>query len=188
MQASKPCLEHFKKSVNLSEDIINIVGWVKLVQYNAKNKTVQKFSQSTKTELIEELKRISSKKNLINNTEKLLTKHGIKFIVQEKPESAPIDGIAFWIDNNPAIGVTVRHKRIDNFIFTIMHELGHIQYHITMENAESILDIEKLNEKSKIEEEANDFARKSLIGDDVWELIKNNIDTDLNILKNGGGR
>jgi HTH-type transcriptional regulator / antitoxin HigA len=174
---AKPCYARFKKSTALSESVINVVGWQKLVEYKAKRKPVDLFALKDKEELIEELKKLSTKKNLISNTDKLLAKYGIKFIDQEKPEKAPIDGIAFWSEKNPVIGITKRHKRIDNFIFTIMHELGHIYLHLLKDKKrEFVDDLDNhlyLNGNAE-EKEANDFASKNLIPLEKWENFMEN--------------
>ena len=174
---SKPCYARFKKSTALSESIINVVGWQKLVEYNAKQINVGTFEPKQKDNLIDELKKISKKKDLVTNTAKLLSKSGIKLIIQDKPDKAPIDGMAFWSDKNPAIGVTLRHQRIDNFIFTIMHELGHIYLHLSKDKKKEFiedLDDHAYMSKNPEENEANEFARNNLIAPAKWEEFKMN--------------
>ena len=41
-------------------------------------------------------------------------------------EKTYLDGAAFWLDERPAVGLTLRYDRIDSFWFTLMHELAHL--------------------------------------------------------------
>ena len=41
----------------------------------------------------------------------------------DKLEKTPIDGYSFWSNNNPVIALTLRHNRVDNLAFTILHEI-----------------------------------------------------------------
>ncbi|MXY33586.1 MAG: ImmA/IrrE family metallo-endopeptidase, partial [Boseongicola sp. SB0664_bin_43] len=37
-----------------------------------------------------------------------------------------IDGVCFWINDDPVIGMTMRFDRIDNFWFVLRHEIEHV--------------------------------------------------------------
>lgn len=171
---SQAVYARFRKSDKLSIDKINLVGWVKLVNYKASKKAVQNFEARNQNELIAELKTIFRKnKNSVEKTIDTLAKYGIKLIVQSHPEKCAVDGISFWSNGNPAIGMSLRHKRIDNFAFTIMHELGHIYLHLINNNKAEFIYLEKEYntseyKKSKEEKEANEFSRNSLIEKNEW--------------------
>lgn len=175
---SNPCYAHFKKSTAFSENTINVAGWVNYVAYQSRNKTISvRFSKERTDAIVNELRKISSLKNVLSNTEKLLNKNGIKFIVQSKPDKAPIDGVSFWRDNNPTIGVTLRFNRLDNFIFTVMHELAHIVLHLSKDrNQEFVDNIEDHNymNQNSFEREANEFAANNLIDKRKWDFFVQN--------------
>ncbi len=179
---SKPCYAHFKRSTAFSENIINVAGWVNYVAYQSRNKSVGKFSEQQKDQIVKEFKIISSQKDIIKNTEKLLNKYGIIFIIQSKPDNAPIDGVSFWSGTNPTIGVTLRYKRLDNFVFTIMHELAHIFLHLTKnKNREFVDNMEDHNymNQNSFEKEANYFAANNLIDETIWkEFVLNHFSID----------
>lgn len=173
---SQTAYARFKKSDKLSIDKINLVGWVKLVSYKASQMKIQSFDVRKHYELINELKSIFNKnKKTVEKTIDLLAGYGIKLIVQPHPEKCAVDGISFWSNGNPAIGISLRHKRIDNFAFTIMHELGHIFLHLINNNTAEFIDLEKDDtpeyKKSKEEKEANEFSRNSLIDKSDWETF-----------------
>jgi HTH-type transcriptional regulator/antitoxin HigA len=176
---SQTTYARFRKSDKLSIDKINLVGWVKLVNYQAANITVQHFDARKQSELITELKAIFRKnKKTVDKTIEALARFGIKLIVQPHPEKCAVDGISFWSNGNPAIGISLRHKRIDNFAFTILHELGHIFLHLINDNTAEFIDLDKEHntpeyKNSKEEKEANEFSRNSLIESKNWENFIN---------------
>lgn len=180
----------FKKSTTLTADVINIMGWVKLVQYRAKFVIVPPFNHENKEQLIEELKIILTKnKDVLHKVATKLHEYGIKIVYQAKGAKTPVDGVSFWSEGNPAIGMTLRHSRLDNFAFTLFHELGHIFEHLVNNNTAEFIDLDIKNEtddykNSAEEKEANTFAQNHLIAPEEWaifskNLILNNNDTSI---------
>lgn len=171
----QPEFARFRKSDNLANDPTNIIAWVKLVRFEAKKVMVDKFDYSQKDNLLMELRAIiTENKDTIKRTQVKLSEYGIKLIYQAKGDKSPIDGVSFWSEGNPAIGMTLRHSRIDNFAFTLFHELGHIYKHLVNNTQSEFIDLINSKEseeykKSKEEFEANDFAGESLIGKKSWE-------------------
>lgn len=169
----------FRKSGKLSIDKINLVGWVKLVNYYASLTNLPKFDARKQNQLINELKIIFSKnEKTVEKTMETLRFYGVKIIIQPHPEKCAVDGISFWSNGNPAIGISLRHTRIDNFAFTIMHELGHIFLHLVNNNTAEFIDLEKEYnspeyKKSKEEKEADEFSRNNLIEKKSWENFNN---------------
>jgi hypothetical protein len=57
----------------------------------------------------------------------LLNKVGIHFIVLQHLPETYLDGACFFApDGSPVFDLTLRHDRMDNFWFTIVHELAHL--------------------------------------------------------------
>jgi HTH-type transcriptional regulator/antitoxin HigA len=171
------CYARFRKSDKLQTDAVNLTGWVKLVEYRAKSISVSKFENKNQTNLINELTAIIYKnKNLLVKVEECLKDFGIKFVVQEKASKTPVDGMCFWSHGHPAIGVTLRHKQIDRFAFTLFHELGHVYQHLINNNERGFLDIEDRtldNNREKEEKEADTFAYENLIDQSEWSDFYN---------------
>lgn len=169
---SKSSYAHFRKSEKLEIDKINLIGWVKLVNYDAKKINIVPFDSSKKEELLAELKVIfRNNKNTVELTKTTLAKYGIKFIEMPNPDKCAVDGVSFWSNGNPAIGLSIRHKRIDNFAFTVLHELGHIFLHLVNNNNAEFIDLDKDSPYSntKEEKEANNFSSDVLIDASKWK-------------------
>lgn len=161
----------YKKSEKLQIDNKNMIAWNLLAEYEARNQILNSFDFNTIESLIKELNDIFfENKNTVEKVKKVLNQYGIKFITIHKLEKTPIDGYSFWSENNPAIAVTIRHSRIDNFAFTILHEIGHIALHLKSNKEQKFLDLTHKAE-NQFETEANDFAQKNLIQADWLENI-----------------
>ena len=170
---SQPRFSRFRKSEKLNVNPVNLIGWVKLVEYRAKKEKVDTFNKEKRKKLIKKLIDIINENwNTQQRIKETLLSFGIVMIYQEKGEKTPVDGISFWRGQNPAIGMTLRHKRIDNFTFTLFHELGHIFKHLLTDRKAEFIDLKEdlisQTRKKDEENEANKFAQESLIPQDKW--------------------
>jgi HTH-type transcriptional regulator/antitoxin HigA len=167
----------FRKSDKLSIDKVNLVGWVKLVSHKAAMIKVSQFDSKNESELVKSLNEVFRKnKKAIEKTQAILAGYGIKLVIQTHPEKCAVDGISFWSNGNPAIGMTVRHKRIDNFAFTVLHELGHVFKHLVNNNTAEFIDLDKDHndteyKNSREEKEADEFARNGMINKNAWRFF-----------------
>lgn len=86
-----------------------------------------------------------------------------------------IDGACFNLPSGkPAIAVSLRHHRLDNFWFTLLHECVHVEKHLSDEGI--ILDETEgstgaFGNDPGMEEEANTLARSALVPDDIHEEL-----------------
>jgi HTH-type transcriptional regulator / antitoxin HigA len=102
-----------------------------------------------------------------------LTDCGVKFFVLAHLPKTFTDGAAFYVSHTPTIVYTARYKRLDNFWFTIAHEISHILYHLNtemwfiIESDSSIL--------NQMEKEANEEAQRLLKYADIYEALHGNI-------------
>jgi HTH-type transcriptional regulator/antitoxin HigA len=168
-------MAYYKKSEKLKNDQINIFAWSRLAQWQTKSEVVGVFDAKNKDAIIMELKALFySNKNVVSTTKTILNKYGIKFLVIEKFNQSPIDGYSFWSNTNPAIVVTMRKKQLDNFAFTVLHEISHVFEHLQPNQADEFLDIEYPNSDiGEKEQEANQFARQCFIDDINWQRFFN---------------
>ncbi len=101
---------------------------------------------------------------------KHLNQYGIKVIVERHLPRIYLDGAAIMpVKSHPVIGLTIRYDRIDNFWFTLMHELAHISLHFDTESDIFYDDLDIEAEEDPRECEANEFAGEALIPHDAWE-------------------
>lgn len=98
----------------------------------------------------------------------MLAEQGITLVIEPQISGMRVDGAAFLIDEHPVIGLTLRLDTVDNFWFTLMHEMGHVILHYRTGLASGFFDDFENLEIDEIEEEANRFAQNMLIPDAIW--------------------
>ena len=87
-----------------------------------------------------------------------------------------LDGAALRLpDSNPVIGLTLRYDRIDNFWYTLLHELAHVGLHLgSCSNETGFVDDHSLRGvgsggSDTTEQEADQMAQDALIPPEVWD-------------------
>ena len=103
-----------------------------------------------------------------------LKKYGIKMIVEPHLPKTRLDGATILTDkDNPVIGLTLRFDRLDNFWFTLMHELAHISLHYNNQDFDFFYDeLEKVKGLNidPMEREADNLASEALVPLSKWEI------------------
>jgi HTH-type transcriptional regulator/antitoxin HigA len=176
----------YRKSEKLKINEKNVLAWNVVAKYEAKTQTVNEFNLDSLTALCNELQTVFyQNSSSVDQVREKLKQYGIKFVLVPKLEQTPIDGYTFWSGNNPTIALTLRHTRIDNFAFTIMHEIGHIILHIKNDKEKQFFDLHDKNALVKqLEDEADNFAQEKLIPDEIWnEITAVHAFDDINIIK-----
>jgi len=103
--------------------------------------------------------------------QEFLEERGIALVIEPHLPSTHLDGAALiGRSGAPVIGLTLREDRLDNFWFTLIHELIHVWKHLNADTRRAIADenIEKGTDTEKIEREANDLAAEILLPRAVW--------------------
>lgn len=180
---SEKKIAFFKKSEKLQIDEINLIAWTSLIEFEAESKETNTFNFENLPQLNKELQEIFYfNKNVLEQIDKKLSQYGIKFLLLDKLEKTPIDGYSFWSKENPVIAITLRHNRIDNLAFTVLHELGHVALHLRDNRDLKFIDL-SINDENEIENEANVYAKESLISPACWnDLLENYISLDDKII------
>lgn len=100
-----------------------------------------------------------------------LEERGIAVVIEPYLPKTFLDGAAMLGRNGaPVIGLTLRENRLDNFWFTLIHELVHVWKHLDPEKCRAIADenIEKADDSEVVEREANDLGSDILIPGAIW--------------------
>ncbi|PXW61330.1 HTH-type transcriptional regulator/antitoxin HigA [Methylobacterium sp. B4] len=98
----------------------------------------------------------------------LLHDNGIVLIAEPQIPGMNVDGAAFLVDSTPVIGLTLLRDSIDNFWFTLLHEVGHVILHYRTGLSSGFFDNFESQEVDEFENEANQFAGNLLIPDEIW--------------------
>lgn len=99
-----------------------------------------------------------------------LAKKGVVVVVEQHLAHTHIDGAVMLLagGSKPVIGLTLRHDRIDNFWFCLMHELAHLIAHLGDAETDAFIDDLDSLPMTAVEEEADKIAGEALIPTDEW--------------------
>ncbi len=99
-----------------------------------------------------------------------LEKVGVSLIVEAQLPETYIDGAAILAAPNcPVVALTIRHDRIDNFWFVVMHELVHIWRHLSADVTAFYDDLDVEDSANAQEREADQLAGEALIPEAEWK-------------------
>ncbi len=99
-----------------------------------------------------------------------LGKSGLQLVIEPHLPKTHLDGAAMKLeDGSPIIALTLRHDRLDNFWFTLFHELAHVALHLDKEDFEVFFDDLDDDRRDKCEKEADAFAQEALIPARQWK-------------------
>jgi len=146
----------------------------RIVKKAKKIKPAQKYKHGVLTiDFLRELAKKSVEKKGPLLAQEYLKKNGIILIIECHLPKTHLDGATVLINkDNPIIGLTLRYDRLDNFWFTLMHELAHIALHYNQDFTLFYDEIEGIKgvDINGVEEEADNLAREVLVPDSKWEV------------------
>ncbi len=96
---------------------------------------------------------------------------GVGLLLVPELKGAAINGAAFWHGDTPVIALTLRGKRLDGFVFTLLHEAAHILRHRRNRSFVDVEDGAAGEVDRAVEEEANEFAARRCVPPQLNERI-----------------
>lgn len=157
---------------SLSMNHYALHAWmIQVVNRSKDNGLQKKFKKQHLT--LEVLKRIvdlTDEIDAIYKVRDLLNSLGIHLIIEPHLPQTYLDGAAIMTNpDNPIIGMTIRLDRLDNFWFTLLHELAHVYLHFGTEITRFYDDVESGNSNDPKEKEANELALETMIPEKAWK-------------------
>jgi len=148
-----------------------LLAWTVRVVAKAQELSVATYKVGSVTlELMHSLAKLSVKPDAPALAQRFLSENGIALCVEPHLPQTYLDGAAVLLDSDrPVVGMTVRYDRVDNFWFTLMHELAHICCHLDSGISVFYDDLEVGSQNSSREKEADTIAREALIPAEVWK-------------------
>lgn len=161
---------------NSKMDPYALTAWcIRVLTLARKNPLKNKYVKgSVKLSALQEVARLSYFENGPLLAREYLEKQGIHLIVAPHLPKTYLDGAAMLLpDGTPVIGLTIRHDRIDNFWFCLLHELAHVAKHLSTAKRIIVDDLDLRGHdpeiEDKIENEADEMTRNGLIPKKVWD-------------------
>lgn len=124
--------------------------------------------------LVEQLCRLSMEAEGPRRAVDLFKRNGIAVVIEPHLPRTYLDGAALRMDDGrPVIALTLRYDRLDNFWYTLLHELGHVLKHLSAERPVISDDLDRRDgDLDPIEREADAFASNSLVSGDYAEMLE----------------
>lgn len=159
------------RSNDKETDAYALWAWqVRVLQKVAKEKLNTDYKKGTVTlEWMQKVAKLSWSSQGPSLAKEYLNRHGIHFIVEPHLPKTYLDGaVCFSADGNPVVALTLRYDRLDNFWFSLMHELSHIALHLDGNESWYLDDLDALG-GDQVEQEADALAKEALIPEVTWQ-------------------
>lgn len=99
-----------------------------------------------------------------------LANNGIYLVIEPHLPRTYVDGAALLVDKTqPVIALSVRHDRVDNFWYSLMHELAHVSLHLDGGHSAFVDDLDAEDKEDPREKEADQCASEALIPEAQWK-------------------
>lgn len=162
--------------VSIRTDLYALVAWSEYIRHKASSvKTHLKYKDGVvNLAFMQEVIKLSSKDNGPLLAQEFLRTHGVVLVVATHLPKTKVDGVAILDDKErPIIGLSLRFDRLDNFWFTLLHELAHIALHLN--NANTPIYFDELEDGLGInvtsdEVLADQLAQEAIIPISKWEI------------------
>ena len=164
----------YKKSIHerarKNSDQPSLWAWTAQILYLANNFKTERFVSGALDEaFLTKIARLSASPNGPVLAREMLAFHGIALVFEGSLPNTYVDGCALLLkDGRPAVGMTLRYDRLDNFWFTLLHELAHVLRHLTRDRPMFIDDLDDEAAEDPLETEADQLASEALIPRSIW--------------------
>lgn len=164
--------EHIRRNGQM--DMYALQAWgLQLIAIARETNLPTKYKSGTlTTELAQKMVRLSWSESAPSLAKEFLAQYGIHLIYLPHLPRTHLDGAALRLDDGtPVIGLTLRHDRLDNFWFSLCHELAHQSLHLENNISDAFfedLSVEAPTSDIK-EREADAWASNVLIPDALWQ-------------------
>lgn len=119
-------LANLRHSQHRGPEESSLAAWVRQVERLAQEEELPPFRQEAFPDLIGDLLELSASLDNLHRVPQVLKSYGIYFVILPHLNKTYLDGATFWVGESPMVALTLRYDRVDNFWFTLMHELAHI--------------------------------------------------------------
>jgi HTH-type transcriptional regulator/antitoxin HigA len=172
--ALRPALnrQHIRSGSKMDEHAL--AAWRIRVATLALREPVAPYSPGTVTlEFLQQVVGLSYLDQGPRLAKEFLGKSGIHFVIEPHLPKTFLDGAALKLpDGSALVALTLRHDRLDNFWFTLCHELAHLALHLDKDDVDAFFDDLENTGKDKCEKEADAMASEALIPTKRWKAAK----------------
>lgn len=161
--------QHIRDGSEQNEHALN--AWRIRVATMAMRENIATYTPGTiSDDFLRELARLSYFDSGPLLAKEFLNKNGVHLICERHLPRTHLDGAAIKLQNgSPVVAITLRFDRLDNFWFTLFHEVAHVALHMDKDGFDFFVDDLTEASKDKYEQEADALASESLIPSKEWK-------------------
>lgn len=152
----------------------NALVWHQMALNFSKTIKSKSFEKAALLKLLDEMHVFTTMEQGIKKFLGELLSVGVRFVYLTHLSKTYLDGAAFMSTEGPVVALTGRYDRVDNFWFTLAHELSHVAFHLTINNSSIFIDDTTKKSTSQKEIEANENAEKILLQNEVLTFFEDN--------------
>lgn len=157
----------FRKSDIYNPSELSLAIWLRKGELEAQDIQTGSYKKSKLKRIFPEIKKLTQKpfKEALESLTQLLADCGIALVIVPHIAKTHVNGAVKWINSEKVLlQLSFKGSYADIFWFSLFHELGHI--YLEHNRKETIID--HTDHYTEIEQEADDFAKNSLIPENEY--------------------
>jgi HTH-type transcriptional regulator / antitoxin HigA len=163
---------HYKKSTTHNTTLGSMATWLRIGELEAEKRNIVAYNKEQFKQVVQNLVQLVPTKGTayLPQIVQQCASAGVAVVYTPKIPKSPVSGAMRWHRGKPIIQLTDRHCTNDQFWFSFFHEAGHVILHgktdIFLE------DFEGAHYDAKKENEANHFAAKMLLKENINIILQ----------------
>lgn len=161
----------FRTSVAFDSKPAAVAAWLRQGEIEADDIDCEPWQSSRLSENLQNIRSLTRKKDskvFLPRLRDILASSGVALAIVRTPRGCRASGAVRFLDPDRAlIQLSFRFLSDDHFWFSLFHEIGHLLLH----NPKGIVLEQKDAPESKEEDEANEFAARTLIPDECRSML-----------------
>ena len=121
-----PRAANFRCSPARTPDQRGLYAWTRRVEILAEGQTPHTYDRARLAAGIPGILELARSPELVRDVPEALLALGVRCVIVPRLQRTYTDGAALHADEQPVVALTLRLDRIDNFWFTLMHEVAHL--------------------------------------------------------------
>lgn len=168
---SEPDLLSYNKTASVHEPRNQVMAqnaWMTIGFQKAKNmENVATFDEKKLRSAIQEIRAFTkeSPETFLPKITRRLKESGVRFVFQKYLPKSNVNGAVKWLHDTAVVVLSDRGGYLDTFWFAFFHEMGHV---LQKQKRKLIVSNDK---RDALEEEADRFARDTLIDSDAYQTF-----------------
>ena len=120
-------LAHLRHSAHRRPETNLLSAWAVHLEHRVRREaSLPRFRKKETLAALPELLECAATVEGVKEVPGWLRSNGVHFVLEKHLPKTSVDGAALFADHRPAIALTLRYDRVDNFWFTLLHELAHL--------------------------------------------------------------